>query len=186
LPGVARPPPLSSVQLLRMAYKEVLTMNGCVSPRDSLQLDSSCFVSFWSLPSPSAYASLPQWLNPLRSLWHGTRAAAPLQDTRFIMVWRARPTRTLLTSGNNLSRTLPDLTNPTYFIAATAYDSSNNQSDFSRNWSPIPWRPLPNRWLDNTGGVFYVAQGNKPDLQYHSNANYHIVDVQVDGQSLEH
>ena len=87
--------------------------------------------------------------------------------------------------GSSTSCTLQNLTYPTYFIAATAYDTSYNESALSRELVIYSMAASAGTGGSITpSGTFYMAQGTSQTFNIVPSADYHIVDVQVDGQSV--
>ena len=88
-------------------------------------------------------------------------------------------------AGNNLSCTLQNLSNSTYYIAAADYDANNNESSLSTQLIVQPLAASARTGGSITpSGTFFVAQGANQTFNIAPNANYYIVDVQVDGQSV--
>jgi hypothetical protein len=88
-------------------------------------------------------------------------------------------------AGNNVSCTLRNLTNPTYFIAATAYDTNHSESAFSQELVVHSMAASAGAGGSITPtGTFYVAEGASQTFIIAPSANYRIVDFQVDGRSV--
>ena len=88
-------------------------------------------------------------------------------------------------AGNNLSCTLQNLSNSTYYIAATDYDANNNESSLSPQLIVQPLTASAGTGGSITpSGTFFAAQGANQTFNIAPNGNYYIVDVQVDGQSV--
>jgi hypothetical protein len=90
-----------------------------------------------------------------------------------------------LDAGNNLSCTLPNLSNSTYYIAALSYDANHDESSLSTELVIQPLTASAATGGSITpGGTFFVTQGANQTFTIAPNVNYHIADVQVDGQSV--
>ena len=90
-----------------------------------------------------------------------------------------------LDAGNNLSCTLQNLSNSTYYIAAADYDSKHNESSLSPELVVQPLTASAATGGTITpSGTFFVMQGANQTFTITPNVNCHIADVQVDGQSV--
>ena len=90
-----------------------------------------------------------------------------------------------LDAGNNLSCTLQNLANSTYYIAAADYDSNHNESSLSPELVVQPLTASAATGGTITpSGTFFVMQGANQTFTIAPNVNCHIADVQVDGQSV--
>jgi hypothetical protein len=90
-----------------------------------------------------------------------------------------------LDAGNNLSCTLQNLSSSTYYIAALDYDVNHNESGLSTELVIQPLTASAATGGSITpGGSFFVMQGANQTFNIAPNANYHIADVQVDGNSV--
>ena len=91
-----------------------------------------------------------------------------------------------LDAGNNLSCTLPNLSNSTYYIAAGDYDSNHNESGTLSNELVI--QPLTASAATGgaitPSGTFFVAQGANQTFTVSPSAGYTIAGLQVDGTSV--
>ena len=88
-------------------------------------------------------------------------------------------------AGNNLSATLPNLSNSTYYIAAADYDANNDYSSLSPALIVQPLTASAGTGGSITpSGTFFVTQGASQTFSIAPNVNYYIVDVQVNGQSV--
>ncbi len=88
-------------------------------------------------------------------------------------------------AGNSLGCTLQNLSDSTYYIAATDYDAYNNTSGFS---TELVVQPLTASALTGgsitPSGTFFVTQGANQTFNIAPGVYYHIADVQIDGQSV--
>jgi hypothetical protein len=88
-------------------------------------------------------------------------------------------------AGNTTSYTLSNLSNSTYYLAATAYDSSGNESAYSKEL-------VINSMTATAGtggsispsGSFFLTRGESQTFTITPNANYKISGVTVDGTSV--
>ena len=91
-----------------------------------------------------------------------------------------------LDAGNNLSCTLPNLSNSTYYLAAGDYDSNHNESGTLSNELVI--QPLTASAATGgtvtPSGTFFVAQGANQTFTVSPSAGYTIAGLQVDGTSV--
>jgi hypothetical protein len=94
--------------------------------------------------------------------------------------------------GNVTTCTIPDLTEgQTYYLAATAYDSSLNESAYSEEISytvPVPTYTITASAGSNgsisPSGTVIVNAGDSRDFTITPDSGYAISDVTVDGQSV--
>ncbi len=88
-------------------------------------------------------------------------------------------------AGNNLSATLQNLSNSTYYIAARDYDANNDESSFSTELVVQPVTASA-----GTGGsiipsgTFFVTQGANQTFSIAPSVNCYVADVQVNGHSV--
>ena len=88
-------------------------------------------------------------------------------------------------AGNNLSATLPNLSNSTYYIAAADYDANNDQSSPSTELIVQPLTASAGTGGSITpSGTFFVAQGANQTFTITPASGYQVSGVQVDGQSV--
>ncbi len=88
-------------------------------------------------------------------------------------------------AGANTTFTIQGLTAPAYFLAATAYDSTLTESDFSAELSIYLMSASAGTGGSiSPAGNFFKAQGDGQTFSILPNANYQILDVQVDGKSV--
>jgi hypothetical protein len=90
-----------------------------------------------------------------------------------------------LDAGNNLSCTLQNLSESTYYIAAADYDSYHNESSLSPELvvQPLTASAVTGGTI-TPSGTFFVMQGANQTFTITPNVNCHIADVQIDGQSV--
>lgn len=91
----------------------------------------------------------------------------------------------ILDAGNNTTYTLQNLAASTYYIAVTAYDSSNNQSGFSPELVVNPL--MASAGLGGSIvpiGTFFQSQGSSQTFTITPIAGYQVVNVLVDGASV--
>jgi len=88
-------------------------------------------------------------------------------------------------AGTNTSCALKGLSNSTYFIAATAYDSNNSESDFSQELVIYPMTVSAGSGGSiSPSGTLFQSQGANQTFNIVPDANHKILDVLVDGQSV--